>query len=163
MTIHTKLTTPITNPEPNPTPKPATNDTTKTGNYNNTNWDTFSAQQGTFGTATASVIDNPGVAPNPVTSSPVTAPHTNDPALIITTADARATYQWPDGSYKPYPVNLTAENLAYGTGPLYVNAGGFGSNENSGGTGPGQTYNTNSFAPGVGFALIPNNTPYKRF
>jgi hypothetical protein len=155
--LHTKLTTPITNPEPNPTPQPATNSVT-----GNPNWDGFSVQTGSFGTATSSQIDNPGVSPSPPSGSPVTAPHTNDPALIITTADARQTVQWPDGSYKPYPVNLTAENLAYGTGPLYANAGGFGSNENSGGTGPGQTYNTNSFAPGVGFPLIKNNSPYAR-
>ena len=157
MELHTKLTTPITNPEPNPTPQPATNSVT-----GNPNWDGFSVQTGSFGTATSSQIDNPGVSPSPPSGSPVTAPHTNDPALIITTADARQTVQWPDGSYKPYPVNLTAENLAYGTGPLYANAGGFGSNENSGGTGPGQTYNTNSFAPGVGFPLIKNNSPYAR-
>lgn len=155
--LHKTLTTPQTNPEPNPTPQPATNGVT-----NNTNWNTFSAQTGLFATVTSSQIDNPGVSPVPPAGSPVTAPHTNDPALIITTADARQTIQWPDGSYKPYPVNLTAENLAYGTGPLYANAGGFGSNENSGGTGPGQTYNTNSFAPGVGFPLIKNNSPYAR-
>lgn len=155
--LHKTLTTPITNPEPNPTPQPATNAVT-----NNTNWNTFSAQTGSFGSAVSSKIDNPGVSPVPPAGSPVTAPHTNDPALIITTADARQTFLWPDGSYKPYPVNLTAENLAYGTGPLYANAGGFGSNENAGGTGPGQTYNTNSFAPGVGFPLIKNNSPYAR-
>ena len=161
--LHIKITGLETNPEPNPTPQPTTNDTKNpTGNANNVNWNTFSAQTGSFATVTTSQIDNPGVSPVPPTGSPVTAPHTNAPALIITTADARQTFLWPDGSYKPYPVNLTAENLVYGTGPLYANAGGFGSNENSGGTGPGQTYNKNSFAPGVGFPLIKNNSPYAR-
>jgi hypothetical protein len=142
-------------PQPNPTPNLATNATTS-----NTNWNTFS-QTPAVPSVPSSVLANPGTVASPPTSSPNVAPFTPDPALIITTADARQTYEWPDGSWRAYPVNLTAENLAYGTGPLYQNAGGFGDNHNSGGTGPGQTYNTNSFAPGVGFALVPNNSPYQ--
>jgi hypothetical protein len=155
MSLHTTITASQVNPQPSPTPNLATNAVTP-----NTNWDTFSKTP-VVPTVPSSTLDNPGVVHAPPASSPNVAPSTHDPALIITTADARATYQWPDGSWRQYPYTPATENLAYGTGPLYANAGGFGSNKNSGSTGPGQTYNTNSFTPPVGFALVPNNSPYK--
>jgi hypothetical protein len=143
--LHTTVNATQLNSEPNPSPNPATNDTTKnpTGNPDNQNWNTFSARVGSPATVVSSRIDNPGVVAGPPTGSPVTAPVTSDPALLITTADARTTYQWPDGSWRPYAYNPTAENLAYGTGPLYANAGGFGNNQNPG------TYPPSPFNPGV--------------
>lgn len=59
----------------------------------------------------------------------------------MTSPVTRTTYQWPDGSWRAYPVNLTAENLAYGTGPLYLNAGGFGGQQNNPGTNPKSPFN----------------------
>lgn len=156
MSLNITITASQVSPQPGLTPNLATNAVTP-----NTNWDTFSTTP-VVPSVPSSVLANPGTVASPPGSSPNTAPFTTDPALIITTADTRTTYQWPDGSWKPYPVNLTTENLAYGTGPLYANAGGFGGPVNNpGGTGPGNTYNTNSFAPGVGFALVPNNSPYR--
>ena len=155
MSLNYTTTASQVSPQPSPTPNLATNAVTP-----NANWDTFSTTPA-VPSVPSSVLANPGTVASPPTSSPNVAPHTNDPALIITTADARTTDPWPDGSWRAYPVNQTAENLAYGTGPLYKNAGGFGDqSHNSGNTGPGLTYNTNSFAPGVGFALVPNNSPY---
>jgi hypothetical protein len=133
--LHVTITAAQVSAQPSPTPNLATNATTP-----NTNWNTFSATPA-IPTVPSSTLDNPGVVHSPPTSSPNVAPHTNDPAFIISTADARATYQWPDGSWRAYPVNLTAENLAYGTGPLYANAGGFGGPFNNPGTNPVSPFN----------------------
>ena len=158
MTLNVTITASQVSAQPSPTPNLVTNAVTP-----NANWDTFSKTPA-VPSVLSSVISNPGTAPVPVSDSPVTAPSTHDPALIITTADARPNFEWPDGSWHhtAYDVVKNIELLPDGTGPLYQNAGGFGSNQNSGGTGPGQTYNTNSFTPPVGFALVPNNSPYKK-
>ena len=123
MTLHVEIDAQKLNPQPNPTPVIPANGVS------------------TAPFVESSVLDNPGVNPAGPTSSPNVAPSTQDPALIITTADARATYQWPDGSWRPYPVDLTSENLAYGTGPLYQNAGGFGGPVNNPGTYPPSPFN----------------------
>jgi hypothetical protein len=49
---------------------------------------------------------------------------------------ARPNFEWPDGSWKnvPYSQIKDTENLFYGTGPLYQNAGGFGGPVNNPGT-----------------------------
>jgi hypothetical protein len=95
MSLNQNITANQVNPQPNPTPQIATNATTP-----NANWDTFSATPA-VPSVPSSVLANPGTVASPPTSSPNVAPFTADPALIITTADARQTVQWLDGSYKP--------------------------------------------------------------
>jgi len=123
MTLHIEIDAQKLNPQPNPTPVIPANGVS------------------TAPFVESSVLDNPGVSPVPVLGSSVPVPGTQDPAFIITTADARATYQWPDGSWRQYPVNLQSENLAYGTGPLYQNAGGFGGPVNNPGTNQSSPFN----------------------
>ena len=145
----------------NPTPVPATNSQVNPdSNFNNTNWNTFGMQQGSPQVVVSSLIDNPGTSPIPATSSPQIAPFTNDPAIFFSTARHKKTFKWPDGSWREvdYDDVQYTENLFYGTGPLYENAGGFGNNQNSGGIGPGQTYNASPFNPPIGFALVPSNS-----
>ena len=149
--LHAVIDAEQLNSQPDPTPKPATlEERNADDNANNATWNTFVAPVGSPQSVISSVIDNPGTVASPPSSSPNVAPSTSDPALIITTADARTTYQWPDGSWRQYPVDLSSENLAYGTGPLYQNAGGFGGPVNNpGGIGPGNTYNESPFNPPV--------------
>jgi hypothetical protein len=132
--LHTTITASQVSAQPSPTPNLATNAPTSSPN-----WNTFSSTPA-VPTVSSSTLDNPGVAHAAPGNSPNVAPHTNDPAFIISTADARAAYQWPDGSYRAYPVSA-AENLAYGTGPLYKNAGGFGGPVNNPGTYPASPFN----------------------
>jgi hypothetical protein len=140
--LHTTINAEQLNSQSNPTPVPATlEERNATENTSNATWNTFVAPVGSPKSVVSSVLDNPGTVAGPPSGSPDVAPKTSDPALIITTADARKTYQWPDGSWRQYPVNLTAENLAYGTGHLYQNAGGFGGPVNNPGTYPPSPFN----------------------
>ena len=133
--LHTTITASQVSAQPDPVPNLATNAPTSSPN-----WNAFSSTP-VIPSVPSSTLDNPGVAHVPPAGSPNVAPHTNDPAFVTTGAIARPTYQWPDGSYKPYPVNTTAENLAYGTGPLYKNAGGFGGPVSNPGTYPPSPFN----------------------
>lgn len=158
MSLNLTITASQVRPQPNPTPNLATNAVTP-----NQNWDTFSTTPA-VPSVPSSVLANPGTVASPPSSSPNVAPFTTDPQFTVAgNVKSEPSYEWPDGSWRniPYAQVKSTENLFYGTGPLYANAGGFGDNHNSGGTGPGQTYNVNSFAPGVGFALVPNNKPYQ--
>ncbi len=140
--LHTTINADQLNSQSDPTPVPATlEERNATENSSNATWNIFVAPVGSPESVVSSVLDNPGTVSSPPGSSPNVAPKTTDPALTITTADARATYQWPDGSWRPYPVNTTSENLAYGTGPLYANAGGFGGTQNNPGTYPKSPFN----------------------
>jgi hypothetical protein len=163
--LHDAITAQQLNPQPTPTPVlPTDAPKNPDENFNNQNWNTFTASPAAP-SVPSSVLDNPGVVSGPPGSSPNVAPFTHDPAFTVAgNVKSEPTYEWPDGSWRniPYDQVWHTENLFYGTGPLYFDAGGFGGPVNNpGGIGPGNTYNISPFNPGVGFKLVPNNSPYK--